>query len=233
MTINDTTTVGEIVAAMPASARVFQQHGVDFCCGGKRPLATVCREHGLSFPELVGEIESATDANADLRDWSREPLSALIDHIISTYHDTLRRDLPRLAELATKVERAHGAHAPRLARLKEIVSELSTDLLEHMQKEELVLFPAIRSTERGTMRQSLRGPIMMMEHEHVRAGSLLDQSREITGNFTPPEWACGSVHALYGGLAEMDAAMRIHVHLENNILFPRAQRIVATTHAQL
>jgi regulator of cell morphogenesis and NO signaling len=223
MTINDATTVGEIVAAMPASARVFQQHGVDFCCGGKRPLAAVCRERGLSFPELVGAIENtAADANADPRDWNLEPMSALIDHIVATYHEALRRELPRLEELAAKVERAHGAHEPHLTRLKEIVAELSTDLQSHMQKEELVLFPAIRAVERGT-RQSLLGPIAMMEHEHVHAGNLLDESRDLTRNFTRPDWACGSVHALYGGLAELDAAMRVHVHLENNILFPRAQ----------
>jgi regulator of cell morphogenesis and NO signaling len=232
MTINDATTVGEIVAAMPASARVFHEHGIDFCCGGKRPLAAVCLERRLSLPELVEAIEESAAADRELRDWTREPLSALIDHIVSTYHDALRRDLPRLEELAVKVQRAHGAKAPYLARLKDIVAELSVDMHSHMQKEELVLFPAIRSTERGIMHQSLLGPITMMEHEHVHAGNLLDESREITGEFARPEWACGSVHALFGGLAELDAAMRIHVHLENNILFPRAQQLATTTHAQ-
>jgi regulator of cell morphogenesis and NO signaling len=225
MNITDTTTVADIASAIPSSVRVFQRHGIDFCCGGKTPLAMACQEHGVLLGDVVKAIEaSALGAQPDQRDWNTEPLHILIDHIITTYHDSLREELPRLESMATKVLRVHGGKAARLARLDGIVAELSAELRSHMRKEELVLFPAIRAIEEGQAPAGVRidAPITVMEHEHDQAGTLLSELRAITDGYVPPVWACETFRALYHGLSELETAMHLHVHLENNVLFPRA-----------
>lgn len=224
MTISETTTVGEIASALPSTVRVFQRHGIDFCCGGKMPLSVACREKGIPFSDVIGAIQAlAVQPSTEDRDWEHEPLDALADHIVATYHDPLREELPRLEAMASKVALVHGAKAPHLSRLHTIVTELSADLRAHMQKEEMVLFPAIRAVERGVGAPiPLSAPIAVMEHEHDHAGALLAELRASTSGYTPPGWACGTFRALYQGLAEFESAMHVHVHLENNILFPRA-----------
>ncbi|HXH07605.1 MAG TPA: iron-sulfur cluster repair di-iron protein [Vicinamibacterales bacterium] len=226
MTITETTTVAEIATAVPPSVRVFQRYDIDFCCGGKRTIGEVCRARGLSVAALAHEIEAAaaTRTAAD-RDWTAEPLRAVIDHIITAYHDSLRQELPRLQAMATKVESVHGRQEPALACIAAIVAELAADLNAHMSKEERVLFPAIAAREAGAVDAiPLDAPISVMEHEHERAGALLAELRERTDGYEPPEWGCATLRALYQGLAELDAAMQVHVHLENNVLFPRALR---------
>lgn len=224
MTITEQTLVSDIAATLPSSVRVFQQHGVDFCCGGKRPLAVICEEQGLAFDEIARAIEASAAVPAPERDWTTEPLSDLIDHIVSTYHDSLRSELPRLQAMASKVLTVHGSKADHLARLDHIVAELAADLTAHMQKEELVLFPAIRAAAAGggTPSAWIAAPISVMEREHDYAGALLGELRRITGDYTAPEWACQTFRALYNGLDELERSMHLHVHLENNVLFPRA-----------
>jgi len=229
MTITESTTVADIASSHPSSVRVFQQHGIDFCCGGKTALAVACQEVGVPFADVVGAIEASTQNQPDDRDWNAEPLHALIDHIVATYHDPLREELPRLESMAAKVSRVHGGKAPHLARLEAIVSELSADLRSHMRKEEMVLFPSIRTIERGQgqLSLSLATPIGVMEAEHDRAGALLAELRTITDGYVAPEWACETFRALYHGLSELESAMHVHVHLENNILFPRTLAVIA------
>jgi regulator of cell morphogenesis and NO signaling len=225
MNITETTTIADIASAIPSSVRIFQRHGIDFCCGARTPLALACQDHGVPFAEVVRAIEAAAVApQPDERDWSTEPLHLLIDYIIATYHDRLREELPRLESMAAKVLRVHGSKAAHLARLAAIVSELSAELRSHMRKEELVLFPALRAVEERPAQSDVRidAPIAVMEHEHDHAGSLLAELRAITGGYVPPVWACQTFRALYHGLSELEAAMHVHVHLENNILFPRA-----------
>jgi len=223
MTITDQTTVAELAASIPSSVRIFQQHGIDFCCGGKAPLKTACDNAGVPFDVVVRAIEeAAAGPAADDRDWTREPLHDLVDHIVSTYHRALRLELPRLTEMSAKVARVHGAKADYLARIGEIVPELAGELLSHMNKEEQVLFPAIGAVERGLAVRGLSGPVSVMEHEHESVGAMLGELRKITGGFTPPEWGCATVRALYHGLDELETTMHVHVHLENNVLFPRA-----------
>ena len=217
MNITTNTTVADIAATLPSSVRVFQRHGIDFCCGGKTPLAVACEEHGIAFADLVAAIEtSRRTPQADERDWNAEPLSRLVDHIIATYHEPLREELPRLEAMAAKVARVHGGRAPHLARFEGIVAELSSELRAHMRKEELVLFPAICAGGGPA------APIAVMEEEHEHAGALLAELRDLTEGYAPPAWACQTFRALYQGLAELEATMHVHVHLENNILFPRA-----------
>jgi len=228
VTITESTTIADIARDVPSSVGVFQQHGIDFCCGGKRPLGSACREQGVDFADILSAIEASRQGTSgESRDWSRQPLGTLIDHILTTYHRPLNDELPRLEAMASKGVQAHGARAPYLARLEAIVNELADDLRMHMRKEEMVLFPAIVSLEQGVHRLSvpLSAPITMMEHEHDRAGELLTELRLLTDRYEAPEWGCATLRALYAGLQELEAAMHVHVHLENNVLFPRALQL--------
>src|SRR5690606_21615751 len=130
MQITETTTVAELAAAIPSSVRVFQRLGIDFCCGGKKPLAEACRERGVSADEVIREIDAAQRTAPGVeRDWQQEPLEALISHIVTAYHNPLRAELPRLTAMASKVSSVHGAKARELARIEGIVAELADDLL--------------------------------------------------------------------------------------------------------
>jgi regulator of cell morphogenesis and NO signaling len=229
MTITENTLVADIAAALPSSVRLFQQHGIDFCCGGKRPFGVVCEEQGLSFTDLARAIEASAAAPAgDRREWRGEPLHAIIDHIVSTYHEPLRTELPRLQSMASRVLRVHEKKAPHLlARIDTIVTDLSLDLNQHMGKEESVLFPAIRALEadgRPGSAPRLAAPVNVLEQEHDRVGALLAELRKITDDYVAPAWACRTFQALYHGLEDLEASMHVHVHLENNVLFPRALR---------
>ena len=228
MTITENTTIAEIATALPSSVRVFHRHGIDFCCGGKRRLGDVCRERGLQFVTLAGEVQAAAAGHAATNeDWPRESFGRLISHILATYHDPLREELPRLQAMATKVATVHGDMDPRLTRVSAIVADLSADLHAHMLKEELVLFPAINELAAGvSARVRIDAPIHVMEHEHDRAGALLAELRELTEGYEPPAWGCATLRALFHGLSELEAAMHVHVHLENNVLFPRALQLV-------
>lgn len=230
MQITENMSVADIAAALPSSVRVFEEHGVDFCCGGKKPIGVVCEEQGLSFPELASEIAASTATAApDDREWAQEPLSALIAHIIRAYHDPLRAELPRLQALASKVAQVHGPNAAHLIRVEEVVDELSSDMMQHMEKEELVLFPAIRAVESGDdiAAVEIAMPVGIMEQEHDRAGALLAELRRITDAYVTPAWGCNTFRTLYRELEQFEASMHQHVHLENNILFPRALRRAA------
>jgi regulator of cell morphogenesis and NO signaling len=231
MTITRDTAIADIASAVPSSVRVFARHNIDFCCGGKRPLSAVCDEQGLSFPSVVSEIERDAAEPGPQRDWREAPLADIVDFIVATYHDPLREELPRLGGMAAKVLKVHGAKDPdTLARIDAIVRELAADLTAHMWKEEQVLFPAIRAAEAARTRPAmpLEGPISVMEHEHDRAGELLAELNRLTKAYTVPGWACATARALYQGLDDLERSMHLHVHLENNVLFPRAlQQTVA------
>lgn len=229
MQITENTPVADIAASVPSSIRVFQERGVDFCCGGRKPIGVVCEEQGLSFSDIVGAIKASAAVSAPGQtDWTQEPLHALVDHIIRTYHDPLRRELPRLQAIASKVLQVHGSKSIRLGRVEEIVEELSDEMTSHMDTEELALFPAIRALEDGdSPRLAVVGPIDAMEREHDRAGRLLAELRELTDSYVVPEWSCTTFQTLYRELEEVETSMHEHVHLENNVLFPRALRLAA------
>ena len=220
--ITESTTVAEIAAALPASVKMFQRHGIDFCCGGRTPLAVACEQQGLSFAEVTRDIEALETAPApESRDWAKEPLPAVIDHILATYHEPLGEELRRLESMASRVANVHGSRASFLHTLEKTVLELSSELRGHMRKEELVLFPAIRAIVAGESAMPVSAPIQVMQDEHDEAGALLAELRRLTGGYEAPDWACGTFRALYAGLAELESEMHMHVHLENNILFPR------------
>jgi regulator of cell morphogenesis and NO signaling len=234
-TITPETLVGELAAAQPASIRVFQRYGIDFCCGGKKPLSDVCREHAVEFDELATELAGA-ELPRDDRDWSTASLAELADHVIRRYHDTLRVELPRLQAMANKVNDVHGAKLPGVfPELRDALDALADDLLSHMAKEEMILFPSVKELEaahtEGRAPRSrfpvgaLKMPISVMEEEHEHAGVLLETLRRLSSAYEAPEWACNTFRGLYSGLADLERDMHVHIHLENNILFPRTTQL--------
>ena len=212
--------VGKLATEQPLSTRVFARHGIDYCCGGGRPLADVCNEKGLNPAAIVEEIEKELSVPGELTErWDNAPLPELIDHILSAYHVPLWEELPRLDAMARKVHAVHGHREPEmLADIVEVYSGLRAELDQHMRKEEQILFPMIREGQ-GTMAGP---PVQVMQHEHEVAGEALRRLRLLTNNFEVPEEACNTWRALWHGLAALEHDLHQHIHLENNILFPRA-----------
>lgn len=235
MHITPDTLVADIVSAEPTTIKVFQRHDIDFCCGGRRPLGLVCAERHILYEPLVSEIAAALESPArPVEDWTTRPLAELIAHILETYHEPLREELPRLAQMAAKVVRVHGEHHPTmLPAVAAVFGELKAELESHMMKEEAVLFPAITALERAVqhdpsanvMADALGGPIAVMEDEHARAGDALVALRGLTDGYRPPEGACHTFIGLFHGLAALERALHLHIHLENNVLFARAARL--------
>lgn len=229
LTLDPTRTVGELVRERPARSRIFEQLHIDFCCGGKVPLAEACAKKGLDADDVLSRIQQA-DAQADdarLIDADAMGLTELADHIEQTHHAYLREELPRLDFMTNKVAAVHGVAEPRLREVRELFVAFQDELLSHMMKEEQVLFPMIRQIEQadGPIQfhcGSLANPIRMMEHEHDNAGDALERFRELTDGYTPPDWACNTFRAMYDALAALEPNMHQHVHKENNVLFPKA-----------
>ena len=213
-------TIGEIAVDHPLATRVFARHNIDFCCGGGRPLAEVCTKLGLGTEAVLNEIQQElASSDEPQRRWDEAPLEDLIDHIVTAYHRPLDEELPRLEAMARKVNRVHGEKDPeRLADLLAVYLALRAELEQHMMKEEQILFPMIRQG-RGAM---AKGPVSMMIDEHDSAGNALHRLRELTNDYQLPEGACTTWRALWHGLAALETALHEHIHLENNILFPRA-----------
>lgn len=223
------TTVGAMVAAQPALARVFERLGIDYCCGGKKPLAELARARGLDPATVVALLDAATSALSSAApeiDAAAMTLTELADHIERTHHEYVKAELPRLAEMADRVARKHGWRDARLQEINGTVAALTAEMFAHMAKEERVLFPYVRQLEAGAPDGfhcgSIANPIRQMEAEHELAGRAVEQLRALTDGFKPDEHSCNTHRALLGGLEEFEADLHRHVHKENNILFPRA-----------
>lgn len=230
-TLDTSITVGQLVVDRPSRSRVFQQLGIDFCCGGKKPLEEACRAKGLD-PNTVLRTLLAGESNAPGADHTvdaaKMTLAELCDHIENTHHDYLRHELPRLHQMIHKVAAVHGGNYPWMLEVLEVFVPFTQELTSHMMKEEQVLFPMVRGLQSG--KTGLAGhcggtvanPIHMMEHEHDAAGDALRRMNELTHGYTPPADACNTFRAALDGLRELEQDMHQHVHKENNILFPRA-----------
>lgn len=220
MTITADVLVGQLATEQPLSTRVFARHGIDFCCGGGRPLGDVCADKGLDPETIVAEIEKELTASTEpATRWDSAPLVELIDHILEAYHVPLWEELPRLDAMARKVLAVHGDKDPEmLGGIVEVYGALKAELEQHMRKEEQVLFPMIKSGN-GSMAGP---PVNVMHAEHESAGEALRRLRELTNNYTVPEGACNTWRALWHGLEALENDLHQHIHLENNILFPRA-----------
>jgi regulator of cell morphogenesis and NO signaling len=239
MTITTSTLVADIATANPATIKVFQRHRIDFCCGGRVPLSEVCDAHQIAPPLLIGELEQALSATESHIDWTTASLTRLVSHIQARFHRPLEEEIPRLRAMVDKVVSRHGARLPRLAQLQATFAGLQSELLDHMKKEDVLLFPAIVALEAGAAPGRSAGwtwidqPILVMEAEHAAAGAALERMAELTDGYVPPEDACPTFRGLYYGLAELERDMHVHVHLENHILFPRAAALArsVTRHA--
>jgi regulator of cell morphogenesis and NO signaling len=223
-------TVGRLVAENPARARVFEGFDIDYCCGGKRSLRDACRSHRVD-PDAVllrlGEADAGPQPS--VRDWTAAPLGELCDYIVRTHHAFLRSELPRVGRLLLKVTKAHWERHPELLRVLEEFEPFAYELSEHMNKEERVLFPLIRKAAAGQVRprRSLVGVVGVLEFEHDETGRALAAMRQFTDGFRAPADACNSYRALLAGLAGIEADLHQHIHLENNVLFPRVEDFVS------
>jgi regulator of cell morphogenesis and NO signaling len=212
------TTLAELAVVHPGAARVFFHHRLDFCCGGRRPLSEACHERGLDPAAILQEIDAAAPLDTDLPRWDRASLPSLVDHVVTTYHARLRRDLPDLIAMAARVESRHGSKPECPTGLAAHLQEMHTSVLDHLQKEEQILFPMI---VRGAgARAAAPVQVMEMEHEHHREDLL--RLRALTDDLRPPAQACATWRALYAGLRQLEEELMEHIHLENNVLFPRA-----------
>jgi len=217
ITNHENVRLADLAVARPAASRVFHRQGLDYCCGGKRSLAEACAEKGLDPQAVLAEIE-AEAPEADERPWSERPLPELIDHILSTYHEPLRAELPELVAMAEKVESRHAEKTSCPRGLAAHLRQIHAAVLEHLAKEEQVLFPMILAGHGSRA----GGPIQVMEMEHDDHGLNLARTRALTDDLNPPAEACTTWRALYLRLTELEKELMDHIHLENNVLFPRA-----------
>ena len=226
-------TIGEIVKDNYQTAEIFKKFNIDFCCGGKTTIDEVCSENNISMGELTDALNkaesksgSATDKN--FKDW--EP-DFLINYIINVHHKYVNENLPLISEFTNKIAQVHGERHPELLQIAILFQDVSSELQQHMMKEEQLLFPYIITLNDAFKNKSqlspspfgtVRNPIRMMEMEHENAGLLLKQIRELSKNYKLPEDACETYSVTYKKLDEFENDLHQHIHLENNILFPRA-----------
>jgi regulator of cell morphogenesis and NO signaling len=222
-----------MVAERPARARVFEELGIDYCCGGKKPLDDACEARGLDVDAVVRAlVETDAAPQAEEADWTQAPISHLTDHIVRKHHDYLRQELPRLQGLVEKVVRAHSAKHPEVIELQQVFLGLSAELKAHLMKEEQVLFPMCVQMEATHSLShshcgSVSNPVRVMEMEHDNAGAALARIREITQDYTPPADACNTFRVMLDGLRDLEVDLHQHIHKENNILHPR---VIALEH---
>ncbi len=234
MSVTMEKTVRELALENPAATRVFEKLGIDYCCGGNRSLEQACRAAKLPMDQVLDSLEmadQAAHAAQPIRDWQKEPLADLVGHIKNTHHKYVREEIARLGPLFEKVCSVHGKNHPKLPQIRTTFAGLAEELTMHMMKEEMMLFPYIVRMEEAVIQTepvlpspfgSVQNPIAMMEHEHESAGVALRDMRQASDGYTAPDGACVSYQTLYKALAEFEADLHQHIHLENNILFPRA-----------
>ena len=232
MTVLIEKTVRELAVENLSATRVFEKLGIDYCCGGNRSLQEACESAGLKLDEVLESLEKAERATqvTEDRDWKAESLASLIEHIQNTHHKYTREEIERLVPLLEKVCSVHGKNHPELFDVRAIFLGLVQELSSHLMKEEMILFPYVQRMEAaaagGPVARapfgSVQNPVAMMEHEHDSAGNALRAMNAVTHGYSAPDDACVSYQTLYKALAGFEADLHQHIHLENNILFPRA-----------
>lgn len=207
------TSLAELATTYPAAGRVFHRHRLDFCCRGNRPLAEACVDAGLDPEAVLREILAAVPP-ADVPALASWPAGRIAEHIVARYHAPLRAELPRLTEMARKVERVHADKAGCPTGLADHLDAWSAEVLDHLDQEERVLFPSLASPDPAV--------VAALAKEHDDHAAALARTRELAGDLEPPPHACTTWRALYAGLAELERELMQHVHVENHVLFPRA-----------
>jgi regulator of cell morphogenesis and NO signaling len=236
--LETTKTVKEYALEMPGATRIFEKLGIDYCCGGGKSLADACVTAGVAVDEVLGSLEQIgnSDKTSASEGWQTASLAELITHVVEKHHAFTRQELARLEALLIKVCGVHGQNHPELFRIQKQFQELNRDLEPHMLKEERVLFPYIIQMEEAAKNNrtlpappfgTVRNPVKVMMAEHDAAGDILREMRGLSSDYTTPEDGCISYQTLYGALAALEADLHQHIHLENNILFPRAAEMEA------
>jgi regulator of cell morphogenesis and NO signaling len=225
------TTLRSIALAQPATIRVFERFHLDYCCGGNRPLAEACAQKGISADDVLAALAQATAAPEPAGDFTQAAPSELIRHIVSTHHAYVRSELPRLLPMAARCATKHGPAHPEVVQIERQLRQLGDELLNHLTKEEIILFPYIEALEKfhngdgpapHACFPTVESPVQMMLTEHEAAGALLKEMRAATNNFAPPADACPTLVGLYDGIDAFERDLHRHIHLENNLLFPLA-----------
>ncbi len=224
----------ELAVTLPGATRVFEKLGIDYCCGGNRTLADACVNAKIPIEEVadsLAEAEHLLLSPEELQNWQAASMTGLIQHIVEKHHTFTKEELPRLEKLMNKVCAVHGAQHPELLQLKTAFLGLKEELEPHLMKEEQVLFPYITRMEAALTTDAaipmscfgtVQNPVRMMNIEHDAAGDLLREMRAVTANYAVPDGACMSYESLFQALIEFEADLHQHIHLENNILFPKA-----------
>ena len=237
MNFSNETRVKDIALANPEARQILEDAGVDYCCGGGKSLHDACAHADVSAEEILKRLrENGQAVRPDEKAWTSAALGDLTRHIREKHHRYVREAIGRIKTLLEKVKAKHGENHPEIAEVQRLFTAVGQEMIMHMQKEEQILFPYIDALERSTIGkgsleppffQTVKNPIHAMMKEHDSAGDLVKQIRKASGDYTPPADACTSYKALYQDLREFEADLHQHVHLENNILFPRAVEMEA------
>ena len=232
--IDSESTLRSIALNQPATIRVFERFHLDYCCGGKRPLREACAEKGIATKEVLAALADAVSASPSEEDFSQATPAEIIHHIVETHHAYIRGELPHLQSMAERVAAKHGPAHPEATLVQRHLAQLTDEILFHLDKEERILFPNIEGLERSRHQNgtppsacfgSVENPIRAMIHEHEGAATLLAEMRAVTRGFVPWPEACPTTVGLYHGLDAFERDLHRHVHLENNLLFPRAMAL--------
>lgn len=231
MQIQKENRIGDIVAQNFHSAKVFENLGLDFCCGGKKSISDACNEKGLNTDYVISELSKIDEGSAASYHYANWELDFLVDYIINNHHSYVVNSSSTIMHHLQKVVEAHGQKHPELAEINRIFAELKEELSGHMEKEEKMLFPYIKRlciASKNSLEIShppfgkVENPVKVMEAEHESAGKMLAEINKLSSSYTPPAGACGTYKVLYAELKEFEQDLHVHVHIENNILFPRA-----------
>ena len=232
MTATPETTIREIVATDFRAAAVFQRHGLDFCCNGCRTVEEGCREAGADEHEVLRELASVLGApEGRLPRFAEWDSAALVNYIVANHHGYVRHTLPVLLQHTRKIADVHGERHPELRHIARLFERVSDEMVDHMAREERILFPFVIAMDeaKGSGNPlpvapfgTVENPIRMMEHEHRFVGDAMAEMRMLTNGFTPPEDGCATYRVCLQELAAFETDLHAHVHLENNVLFPKA-----------
>lgn len=224
-------TVADLVTENIKTAHIFKRYGIDFCCGGGEKIEKACKKRNIDLAELERELLKAAGTRERNFNYNSWDLGFLTDHIVNIHHKYVEENIPLLLQYTEKVAKVHGASHPEVRAIEKLFRQVAGELASHLKKEELILFPFIKKMvnaeevekplERPTF-GTAENPVKMMEEEHEQAGEIFRKIAELSNNYTPPESACNTFRAMYSKLEEFEQDLHLHIHLENNILFPKA-----------
>lgn len=231
MVVSSNKTVADYVTENIKTAHIFKKYGIDFCCGGGISVEKACAKNNVDLAILEKELAEVDVIKDVIEDYDKWELDFLMIYIENIHHTYVRESLPIISQYANKVAKVHGHHYIEVVEINQLFHEVANELLSHMQKEEQVLFPFIKQLVQAKKEGrknttppfgTVKNPIQMMEHEHESAGNIFKEISRLSNNYSPPEGACNTFRALYAKLEEFEQDLHKHIHLENNILHPKA-----------